>query len=134
MIAPRKASSGSISSRACSGLLTGTADRQCAHQWARSACRYSGGARCASVSRSAARPVGPVDPALVVRSGAGRDDLDAAELTAYADCYARRVRHMIEHGRRELTAGRGLLDVKGRLGFGTRIRHSVAAPRPVLGR
>lgn len=170
------------------------------------------------------RPAGGADPALVVRAGAGRGDLDAAELaallnrqqahddalawaggqrrrfgglvqldtrsrvaTAYldrfvrrpevntltyqdasgalvafntlidhpdsadvyhwavdpdradaedlrADCYARRVRYMVEHDRRELTAGRGLLEVKERLGFGTRVLHTVAAPRPLLGR
>lgn len=57
---------------------------------------------------------------------------DAGEL--YADCYTRRVRYVAEHGRRELSAGRGLLDVKGRLGFGTRELHTVAAPRPLLGR
>ncbi|MPZ82680.1 MAG: hypothetical protein GEV28_20670 [Actinophytocola sp.] len=169
---------------------------------------------------AAGRPAGGVDRTLVVRSGAGRDDLDAAELAALlnrqrahddalawaggqrrrfgglvqldtrsqvasayldrfvrrpevdtltyhdadgmlvafntlidhpdsadvyhwavapdradaADCYARRARYMIEHGRRELTAGRGLLEVKERLGFGTRVLHTVAAPRPVLGR
>jgi hypothetical protein len=52
----------------------------------------------------------------------------------YADCCARRVRYVIEHGRRELSAGRGLLDVKERMGFGTRELHTVAAPRPLLGR
>lgn len=57
---------------------------------------------------------------------------DAGEL--YADCCARRVRYVAERGRRALSAGRGLLDVKGRLGFGTRELHTVAAPRPLLGR
>jgi hypothetical protein len=57
---------------------------------------------------------------------------DAAEL--YADCYARRARYVADQGRRELSAGRGLLDVKSRLGFGTRELHTVAAPRPLLGR
>jgi uncharacterized protein len=60
------------------------------------------------------------------------DREDAADL--YADCYARRVRYAADHGRRELSAGRGLLDVKERLGFGTRELHTVAAPRPLLGR
>lgn len=59
-------------------------------------------------------------------------DRTGAEL--YADCYARRVRYAADRGRHELSAGRGLLDVKSRLGFGTRELHTVAAPRPLLGR
>jgi hypothetical protein len=57
---------------------------------------------------------------------------DRADL--YADCCARRVRYVAEHGRRSLSAGRGQLDVKARMGFGTRELHTVAAPRPLLGR
>ncbi|WP_436499909.1 hypothetical protein [Actinokineospora sp. HUAS TT18] len=52
----------------------------------------------------------------------------------YADAYARCVRHMIDNGRPELTAGRALLDVKRRFGFGTRELATVAVPRPVMGR
>lgn len=52
----------------------------------------------------------------------------------YADITARRVRRLVERGGHELTAGRGRLEVKERLGFGTRELHSVAAPRPLLGR
>jgi hypothetical protein len=63
---------------------------------------------------------------------AAPDRADAASL--YADCCARRVRYAADHGRRELSAGRGLLEVKRRLGFGTRELHTVAAPRPLLGR
>ncbi|SFB27818.1 hypothetical protein SAMN05216266_107197 [Amycolatopsis marina] len=65
--------------------------------------------------------------AAVPAGSGGRGDL-------YIDAYARCVRHMIEHGRAELTAGRTLLDVKGELGFGTRSLTSVAVPRPVMGR
>jgi hypothetical protein len=57
---------------------------------------------------------------------------DATDL--YADCHQRRARYVATRGRRELSAGRGLLDVKSRLGFGTRELHTVAAPRPLLGR
>jgi len=52
----------------------------------------------------------------------------------YADAYARCVRHMIDAGRPELTAGRARLDVKQRFGFGTRDLATIAVPRPVMGR
>ena len=52
----------------------------------------------------------------------------------YADAYARCVRHMIDAGRPELTAGRALLEVKRRFGFGTRDLATLAVPRPVMGR
>jgi hypothetical protein len=52
----------------------------------------------------------------------------------YVDCYAHGVRHMIEHGLPELTAGRALLGNKTALGFGTRELSSVAVPKPALGR
>lgn len=64
--------------------------------------------------------------ALSTRDG-GRRDL-------YVDAYAHCVRRMIDKGRPELTAGRTLLDVKEKLGFGTRPLRSVAVPRPVMGR
>ena len=63
---------------------------------------------------------------------AAPDRADAGAL--YADCCARRAQYASAHGRRELSAGRGLLDVKQGLGFGTRELHTVAAPRPLLGR
>jgi hypothetical protein len=52
----------------------------------------------------------------------------------YADAYARCVRHMIDADRPELTAGRALLDLKRRFGFGTRDLATVAVPRPMMGR
>lgn len=63
---------------------------------------------------------------------AAPDRAGAAAL--YADCCARRVRYAADHGRRELSAGRGMLDVKRHLGFGERELYTVAAPRPLLGR
>jgi hypothetical protein len=38
------------------------------------------------------------------------------------------------NGRTELTAGRGTIELKSDLGFGTRSVHTVAVPRPSLGR
>jgi hypothetical protein len=52
----------------------------------------------------------------------------------YFDAHWRAVRFAVAHGRAELTDGRGLLDVKSDLGFATRGVHTVAVPRPVLGR
>jgi hypothetical protein len=59
---------------------------------------------------------------------------DGGRKNLYVDCYAHCVRHMIDAGRPELTAGRALLGNKTALGFGTRVLWSVAVPRPVLGR
>ena len=59
---------------------------------------------------------------------------DGGRRFLYADAYARCVRHMIDAGRPELTAGRALLDVKQRFGFGTRDLATLAVPRPMLGR
>ncbi|CAM3065434.1 hypothetical protein SAXI111661_16535 [Saccharomonospora xinjiangensis] len=52
----------------------------------------------------------------------------------HLDGYAHAVRELIDSGRPELTAGRTLLDLKADLGFTTRTLHSVAVPRPVMGR
>jgi hypothetical protein len=52
----------------------------------------------------------------------------------YFDCYFRGIRHMIDNGRAELFAGRGLQDVKGTLGFAKHPLASVAVPRPLIGR
>lgn len=52
----------------------------------------------------------------------------------YFDAHCRAVKYAVRQGRAELTDGRGMLDVKTDLGFGTRAVHTVAVPRPVLGR
>lgn len=52
----------------------------------------------------------------------------------YVDGYVHAVRHLIDSGRPELTAGRTLLDLKAGLGFTTRTLSSIAVPRPVMGR
>jgi hypothetical protein len=52
----------------------------------------------------------------------------------YFDAHCRAVKFAVTRGRTELTDGRGMLDVKSELGFGTRGLHTVAVPRPVLGR
>jgi hypothetical protein len=41
---------------------------------------------------------------------------------------------MAKNGRKELSAGRGMMDLKVSLGFTARQVHAVAVPRPVLGR
>lgn len=65
--------------------------------------------------------------AALPRAEGGRADL-------YLDAYARCVRHVVDGGSAELTAGRAMLDNKTALGFGTRALYTVAAGRPVLGR
>jgi hypothetical protein len=52
----------------------------------------------------------------------------------YFDSYVRGVRYMAKKGAKELSAGRGMLELKTSLGFSPREVHAVAAPRPVLGR
>ncbi|MPZ82681.1 MAG: GNAT family N-acetyltransferase [Actinophytocola sp.] len=64
--------------------------------------------------------------ALPVRDG-GRQHL-------YFDAHWRGIRYVVAAGRAELTDGRGLLELKSDLGFGTRGLHTVAVPRPMLGR
>ncbi|MCP2169516.1 GNAT family N-acetyltransferase [Goodfellowiella coeruleoviolacea] len=51
----------------------------------------------------------------------------------YFDAFARVVGHMVEHGRRSVSSGRGLGEVKASLGFTLRPLCVVAAPRPVCG-
>jgi hypothetical protein len=52
----------------------------------------------------------------------------------YFDSYFRGVRYMANKGRKELSAGRGMMELKASLGFTARPVHAVAVPRPVLGR
>ncbi|WP_197321944.1 hypothetical protein [Saccharomonospora sp. NB11] len=59
---------------------------------------------------------------------------DGGRPRLYADVYAQCVRHLVEHQRPELTAGRTLLDLKTGFGFTTRTLTSIAVPRPVMGR
>jgi uncharacterized protein len=51
----------------------------------------------------------------------------------YFDCYLRMIQRMIDNGAKSLSAGRGMLDVKGKLGFATRELFGVVVPRPVAG-
>jgi uncharacterized protein len=52
----------------------------------------------------------------------------------YFDCYLRAVRHMIDHDRPELLAGRGLNDIKRSLDFEPRALTTIVVPRPLIGR
>jgi hypothetical protein len=70
----------------------------------------------------------------VLHFWAARPVSDGGRYNLYFDCYLRCVRHMVEHGRPALTAGRGLLEVKASLGFEPQPRYAVVAPRPGLGR
>jgi hypothetical protein len=70
----------------------------------------------------------------VLHFWAARPVSDGGRYNLYFDCYLRGVRHMIDHGRAELAAGRGLLAVKASLGFQLRPVSLVVVPRPVLGR
>lgn len=65
--------------------------------------------------------------AALPRAEGGRPNL-------YLDAYAHCVRHLIDRGNGELTAGRAMLAEKAALGFGTRDLFTVAVGRPVLGR
>lgn len=59
---------------------------------------------------------------------------DGGRQHLYFDAHWRAVRYVVAAGRTELTDGRGTLEVKSDLGFGTRGVHTVAVPRPMLGR
>ena len=52
----------------------------------------------------------------------------------YFDSYVRAVRFMAQRGAKELSAGRGMIELKQELGFRPRALFAAAAPRPVLGR
>jgi uncharacterized protein len=52
----------------------------------------------------------------------------------YFDSYVRAVRFMTQRGAKELSAGRGMGEIKQELGFLPRKLYAAAAPRPVLGR
>jgi hypothetical protein len=52
----------------------------------------------------------------------------------YFDSYLRAVRFMTQRGAKELSAGRGMNELKEELGFLPRKLYAAAAPRPVLGR
>ena len=52
----------------------------------------------------------------------------------YFDSYVRAVRFMTQRGAKELSAGRGMNELKEELGFLPRKLYAAAAPRPVLGR
>lgn len=52
----------------------------------------------------------------------------------YFDSYFRAVRFMTQRGAKELSAGRGMGEIKQELGFLPRALFAAAAPRPVLGR
>lgn len=58
---------------------------------------------------------------------------DGGRQHLYFDSYARMMRHVVDDRRSALTAGRGMLDVKGSLGLATRPLWAVAVPRPVAG-
>jgi len=52
----------------------------------------------------------------------------------YFDSYVRAVRFMTQRGAKELSAGRGMSELKQELGFRSRTLYAAAVPRPVLGR
>ncbi|GAA4545425.1 GNAT family N-acetyltransferase [Amycolatopsis samaneae] len=52
----------------------------------------------------------------------------------YFDSYVRAVRLLAQRGAKELSAGRGMSELKQELGFQPRPLYAAAAPRPVLGR
>ncbi|UOX87726.1 GNAT family N-acetyltransferase [Amycolatopsis sp. FBCC-B4732] len=52
----------------------------------------------------------------------------------YFDSYVRAVRFTAKRGARELSAGRGMIELKQELGFRPRPVYTAAVPRPVLGR
>ncbi|SFW58504.1 GNAT family N-acetyltransferase [Amycolatopsis australiensis] len=52
----------------------------------------------------------------------------------YFDSYVRAVRFLARRGAKELTAGRGMIELKQELGFRARPVYTAAVPRPVLGR
>ncbi|MCR6481353.1 GNAT family N-acetyltransferase [Amycolatopsis sp. OK19-0408] len=52
----------------------------------------------------------------------------------YFDSYVRAVRFMTQRGAKELSAGRGMGELKQELGFLPRSLYAAVAPRPVLGR
>lgn len=52
----------------------------------------------------------------------------------YFDSYVRAVRFLAQRGAKELSAGRGMMELKVELGFEARTVYSAAVPRPVLGR
>ncbi|WP_328447648.1 GNAT family N-acetyltransferase [Amycolatopsis sp. NBC_00438] len=52
----------------------------------------------------------------------------------YFDAYVRAVRFMARRGAKELSAGRGMVELKQELGFRPRALFTAAVPRPVLGR
>ncbi|MGW4520696.1 GNAT family N-acetyltransferase [Amycolatopsis sp. NPDC004378] len=52
----------------------------------------------------------------------------------YFDSYVRAVRFLARRGATELSAGRGMLELKQELGFRARPVYTAAVPRPVLGR
>jgi hypothetical protein len=58
---------------------------------------------------------------------------DGGKQHLYFDCYLRMIQHMIDNSAKSLSAGRGMLDVKGKLGFTTRQLFAVVVPRPVAG-
>lgn len=70
----------------------------------------------------------------VLHHWAARPVSDGGRYNLYFDCYFRGVRHMIEHGRAELSAGRGLSAVKASLGFELRPMSLVVVPRLVIHR
>jgi len=51
----------------------------------------------------------------------------------YFDSYARLVRHMVDHDRRSLSAGRGLAELKASLGFAERPLRVMLVPRVAVG-
>ncbi|GGS46328.1 GNAT family N-acetyltransferase [Actinokineospora fastidiosa] len=70
----------------------------------------------------------------VLQHWAARPPAEGGRHNLYFDCYLRCVRHLVSAGRAELTSGRGLMDVKASLGFRARELHTVAVPRPSVGR
>jgi hypothetical protein len=52
----------------------------------------------------------------------------------YFDSYVHAVRLLTARGAKELSAGRGMVELKEQLGFRTRTLYTAAVPRPVLGR
>ncbi|NBH09653.1 GNAT family N-acetyltransferase, partial [Amycolatopsis sp. SID8362] len=70
----------------------------------------------------------------VLQHWAALPPADGGKKWLYFDSYVRAVRFTAKRGARELSAGRGMIELKQELGFRPRPVYTAAVPRPVLGR
>ncbi|MGX7826273.1 GNAT family N-acetyltransferase [Actinokineospora sp. 24-640] len=69
----------------------------------------------------------------VLQHWAALRDAEGGRRDLYFDCYRRGVRHMIDAGRAEISAGRGMTELKATLGFTPRDIVSLLVPGPLAG-